>query len=503
MATKKPDLQEVGTTGLRRSGGTIHEEFINNLRGLRGAKTYREMADNDPTVGGMIFAVEKIIAGLDWRVDPFSDDSTDGKTSKADEEVATFVESCLNDMEDSWEQTVIAFLSFLIFGYGVHELVYKVRGGSDGDLWHKSQYDDGKIGWRKMPIRSQETLFRWDYDPKTNELIAMVQSDPSNGGMHTIPLEKALHFKTTSHKANPEGRSILRNVYRPWFYGRRLEEIEAIGVERDLAGLPVMFVPPEILSSDATDADKALAVTLQNVVTNVKRNEQEGLLMPMQYDEQGHLIYDFKLLSTGGSRQFNTNEIIMRYDQRKTMALLSDFLLLGHSGTGARSLGITKMELWTMAIDSIANTIAGVFNSQAITRLLKLNGMDTKRPPKLNYGQVQNADLTEIAGFVTSLAQAGVLLPDAKLEDFLREIGGLPPAAPDGTGYGMPQVPAVGAGGRVPVDANGNAAVTPTQQATNNAGKTPSSPTAQATSAAASGKVKPTKVVAKPKTAKA
>ena len=44
----KPDLTEVGTTGLRRTSGTIWEEFLVNLRGLKGTRVYREMADNDP-----------------------------------------------------------------------------------------------------------------------------------------------------------------------------------------------------------------------------------------------------------------------------------------------------------------------------------------------------------------------------------------------------------------------------------------------------------------------
>lgn len=783
---KRPDLQELGSTGLNRTGGFVHEEFLTNLRGLQGARVYREMSDNDPTIGGMVFSVEKVIGGLDWRVDPFKDDSEDGKSTDADKEVAAFVESCLHDMENSWEQTLSGFLSFLVFGYSVHEIVYKIRGGAyDGDITRRSQFDDGKIGWRKLPVRAQETLFKWEFDPKTREILAMVQMDISNGGMHTIPMEKALHFRTTSHKDNPEGRaldpstpiptpdgwrtmgellvgdkifdeegriryvvaradwdnrpcykitfndgfsiiadenhewlthslnersdrasakirttseiaksvknnqgisnhsiswakaldypkqvlpidpyylgqwlgdgssysavlythaddaeevaalvsnavgyptkikhnglagglgrkividsqwdskgtqsqltamglmrnkhipdaylrgskeqrlallaglmdsdgtvdswgrcqftntnknlidgvaelvrslgcgasvlhkeryarkddrtivgkldvwnvsftpdwspfylsrksakiigaharrqhyivsvepvesrstvcietdapshlflagegmvpthnSILRNVYRAWHFGRRLEEIEAIGVERDLAGLPIMLVPPELLSASASDDEKALLLKLQQMVTRVKRNEQEGLIIPAQYNDEGHLIYDFKLLSTGGARNFDTDKIIARWDQRKTMALLSDFLLLGHDGGGNRSLGITKMELWTMAVDSIAKNISSVINQHAIPRLMKLNGLDTKRLPKLNHGQVSNIDLAEIGTFVSELAKAGLLIPDIKLENFLREIANLPPAEHDGSNYGMPPLP--------------------------------------------------------------
>lgn len=134
MADKPtPDLTELGATGLRRSGGTVYEEFLVNLRGIRGAKVYREMADNDPTIGSMLFAIEKVITRLEWRVDPFSDGSEDGEITKEDKEVAAFVESCLNDMSDSWDSTLSQMLSMLIFGYSYHEIVYKVRGGDVND----------------------------------------------------------------------------------------------------------------------------------------------------------------------------------------------------------------------------------------------------------------------------------------------------------------------------------------------------------------------------------
>ncbi len=118
MADKPtPDLTELGSTGLRRSGGTVYEEFLVNLRGIRGAKTYREMADNDPTIGSMLFAIEKVITRLEWRVDPYTDGSEDGEITSEDKEVAAFVESCLNDMSDSWDSTLSQMLSMLVFGY--------------------------------------------------------------------------------------------------------------------------------------------------------------------------------------------------------------------------------------------------------------------------------------------------------------------------------------------------------------------------------------------------
>ena len=88
---EKLNLEELGSTGLRRTGGTVYEELLTVLSGLRGARVYREMADNDPTIGSMLFAIEKVITRLEWRVDPYSDNSADGEVNPEDKETAEFV----------------------------------------------------------------------------------------------------------------------------------------------------------------------------------------------------------------------------------------------------------------------------------------------------------------------------------------------------------------------------------------------------------------------------
>jgi len=424
----KPDLSEFGSTGLKHSGGTVYEEFLTNLRGTKGARVYREMSDNDPTVGSILYAIEKVILRLDWRIDPFQDKSADGETNPKDQEIAEFINECLNDMSDSWDATLTQILSMLTYGYAFHEIVYKVRGGDSKDPQRRSKFSDNKIGWRKFAIRGQETLWQWMFDEEGG-IQGMIQSDPSASiYIKPIPIEKALLFRVKNDKNNPEGRSLLRNAYRSWYFKHRIEEIEAVGIERDLAGLPIAYIPPEYLSSTASAEQISFRNSIEQIVQNVKRNEQEGIVMPLMYDESGHKMFDLSLLSTGGSRQFDTDKIINRYDQRIAMSVLSDFILLGHDRVGSYSLGTAKMDLWSMAVDAIANSIAEVINQYAIPRLLKLNGMDTERAPYLTYGEVSHIDLTEIADYVSKLANSGLLMSDPNLEDYLRELGGLPPA---------------------------------------------------------------------------
>ena len=417
------DLLEIGTTGLRRTGMTVIEEFVTSLTGIRGARTYREMSDNDPVIGSILFAIEKIILRLDWKIEQDSDQPEDMLA-------AEFVQECLDDMSDSFDATLQSVLSMLTFGWSYHEIVYKRRLGPDqDDPTKRSRFNDGRVGWRKWPTRAQETLWGWDFDQQ-GSVQGMIQVDPYNQthGNVTIPIDKALLFRITTNKGNPEGRSLLRNAYRPWWYNRRIEEIEAIGIERDLAGLPVAYVPAEYLSSTATAEQSIVLSAVQQIVTSIKRNEQEGVIMPTVYDDAGHKMFDLTLLSTGGQRQFDTDKVITRYDQRIAMSVLSDFILLGHDRVGSFALGSSKIDLWTMAVDAIAKAIAEVVNTHAIPRLLTINGIQVESKPRLVYGEVSHTDLTEIADFVQKLAGAGALVPDPRLEDHLRSLAGLPPA---------------------------------------------------------------------------
>ena len=272
----------------------------------------------------------------------------------------------LEDMQDTWTDTISEILSFLTYGWSFHEIVYKRRMGNTKNPTTKSKYTDGLIGWKKLPIRAQETLYRWEYDNEDN-LLGMTQMPPPDFGTYTIPMSKALLFRTKSRKNNPEGRSILRNAYRSWYFKRRIQEIEGIGIERDLAGLPVMHGPEGLdLWNDDIEDNKQTRIALENMVKSIRRDEMEGVVLPAGYE--------LELLSSGGTRQFDTNAIINRYDTRIAMTVLADFIFLGHSETGSWALSSDKTELFAMAIGAFLDMICETFNSQGIPPLIDING---------------------------------------------------------------------------------------------------------------------------------
>lgn len=404
-----------GRVGQYRYGGVFYEEFLPELRGPKGVEVYKEMSENDDIVSAILFAIEMLMRQTTFSVDPSGD-------TDIDKRAAEFVKECMDDMQDSWTSTLSEILSFITFGWSYHEIVYKRRMGHTKNPKTNSKYDDGLIGWRKLPLRAQETLYEWLYEDQSDELIGMVQQPPPDFGTIEIPLDRALHFVTKSRKNNPEGRSILRGSYRAWYFKRRIQEIEGIGLERDLAGFPVLTAPEGMDLWDTDDEDMKEALNrAESIVTGIRRDSREGLVLPPGWE--------LSLLSAGNRRTFDTNEIIDRYDKRIATTVMADFILLGQGDNGSWALSSDKTRLFSLAIGTYLDVICETFNTQGIPRLIDLNEEHFRGItdyPQMVHSDIEERNLKELAEFLEKMVGIGFLMPDDQLEDFVRTEANLP-----------------------------------------------------------------------------
>jgi len=420
-------MGEVGTVGIRRAGGIILEEFLPELQGNRGMLVYREMGSNDPVVAAMLAALRLNARQVAWFMTP-ADESDEARR------ISEFCEQAMYDMLSTWESTLGSMMSFLQYGWFVGEITVKQRlgmdpgRGEDGRPLPKSKFRDNLYGLHCVEPRLQETLQDWVYDG--DECVGMRQTDPNTGRTAIVPLSKAVHLTTTAERGSPEGVSILRAAYLPWYMKRRLQELEAIGVERDLVGMPIAYVPATTLREGATAGEKAVVQKVRDAVTKVRRNETDGLIFPAAYDDDGHELYQFKLLTSGGSRQFDIGAVVNRYDSRILLAGLTDFLLLGHagvSGLGVTSIGATKVDLLNAALESYVQLIGAEITTKVLPMLVRLNGWAVNLTPTWAPGKVDVVDLDQLGNYLVKLSQAGMMLfPNPELEEHLSHLADLP-----------------------------------------------------------------------------
>lgn len=409
---KKPvNFKQLGTTGLKRYGPYVYEEFLPELRWPYAGKIYQEMADNDPVIGAILYLAEMLIRGTAWSVEPAS-------TSTADVEAANFLKSCMDDMDMSWANTISEILSMLTYGFSFHEIVYKIRRGpNETSSRYKSKYSDCRIGWRRLPVRAQTSLHEWTFNDE-GDIVAFVQMAEPDFKIVSIPMSKGLLFRTRISRDNPEGKSLLRNAYRPWFFKKHFEEIEGIGIERDLAGFPVLKAPQDLdLWNDDDERMVALRNRAEELVSSVRRDSEEGILLPYGWE--------LNLLSSGSSRQINIGETIDRYDNRIAITMLSDIILIGNNKAGSFALADTKQSMLAAALQAQLQNIADVFNNKAVPDLFSYNYFpDITDFPKIVPGQIQTPSLKELALVLRAMGLN--IAGDMKLQNYLRHILGMP-----------------------------------------------------------------------------
>ena len=399
----------LGVAGDNTSNGQIRaDEFLPELRGKKAIRKYREMRDNDSTIGAVMYATEQVLRDVDLKVMP-ANDSAEAKKE------ADFVESVLDDMDHTLDDHIAESLSNLSYGFAWFEVIYKRRNGpTERSDKKRSKYSDGRMGVRKIAIRAPWTISRFDVDQKTGDVLGIYQDGSGYNNSNYIPTRKSLYYRTTTINGDPAGRSILRNAYTSYEYVNNLQSIEAIAVERELAGIPVARIPAEYLSGDATATQSGFVNNLQSILRDVKFNEQGYIILPSDTypDKDGaptnQKLVDVELMSSSGSRNIDIDPIVRRYQHDIARSVLSEFLMLGGGNTGSYALSKSKTYLFLRALESYIQAIVDVLNKQLVERLWELNGLNYDLMPTITAGDVAPHDLREVAAFLRNLNGANI-----------------------------------------------------------------------------------------------
>lgn len=415
-------MVELGNTGLQYASGMVQEEWLHQLKGVQGIRALREMSENDPIIGSILYAIEMLLRPVTWTVEP-------GGESPEDERAADYLGSLWDDMSHRSSGFISEWMATPVFGFSVFEICLKLRASDNAKPGLASQYTDNLIGVRKLAIRHPATLDRWIFD-EAGGIQGMIQRAAPRWAPVSIPIDKLLLFSTLQRKGNPEGTSLLRRAYTSWYRKKKLEHIEAIGIERNMAGFPLIYFPPE-WSSDTGYSSKVAEV--QEIARRIKVDEQAGLALPSLFDAEGNRTLEFTLVATSGKQGADISPIIERYDQRMAMSVLADVILLGHEKVGSFALADSKTNLFTVGLGALLDDIRDVLNRHLVPRLMRMNGFKVEKYPKFQHSDLETVDLVALGDYITKLASAGApLFPseEGKLERHLYRVAGLP--EPDG-----------------------------------------------------------------------
>jgi len=381
-------FREIGGSGVQIFNGIITgEEYNFDLMGRRALATWDQMRKSDATVKMSLRVLKEPVKALSYHVQPASDD-------QLDLDVAEYVDAQLFNVL-RWKTTLSEILTHLEFGFAAFEKVYAFGPVSGVD----------RIYINKLAFRKQTSIAKWEADGKPG-----VTQVSTAGKDVAIPLSKLVVFTNEQEGDNYEGTSVLRAAYKHWFYKDKLYQIDAIGHERQGLGVVKIKHPNTATATQIANAKSAAE--------------------DLRASEIGHITepagWEMEFMDMKANSLKETMPSIEHHDREIPVNILAGFMNLGSSsGSGSRSVGETQLKVFEHYVKFIADYIADTLNRYLIKDIVDLN-FNVTEYPKLTAGDVSGESLAVLAGALKNLIDAGLIVPTAEDETYLRGILHMP-----------------------------------------------------------------------------
>jgi hypothetical protein len=424
-APRNVSAREIGTSGTENFGGYIRREDYNPEFDdfQKATATYDKMRRTDATVRAMLQVIKLPLRGATWQCNAATSDPVD-------QQIADFCNKAIFDddsMQDSWDFTLRHILLQLDFGVSVLEKVWRVD-------------EDGYYRFKRLAPRLPKTLREWHVD-REGKLVAIVQYAAvpyGNAGRNpdgsqrlvrygstvsyqylTIPAEYCAVFCLEREGDNYEGSSLLRNIYRNWWFKDQAYHVMGVGLDRWGVGIPIAELEE---GHGLTTADRE---TLKGILQSVRSNEKAYMVMPE------HVKFKIEPSGSGQGTQGSFGiQWIDHNDAQMARNVLASFLTMGRDNVGTLGFGSRLTDLFVSSLDGIAAGIAGDIKTSLVKPLCDLNfDMSRRQYPTPVCLDLEQVDLNALVEIMAKLSGT-LVTPQDSDENTLRKMIGLQPLAP-------------------------------------------------------------------------
>lgn len=425
--TKQPikPTRMQGAHGRAIYGGFVQDnEKSADLIGAEKYRTFSDILANTSIVAAGTRYFLNLASSSDWSFKP-SEADKDGYYAELAEQALTY------DPATSWSRIVRRAAMFRFYGFSIQE-------------WQLMRRDDGVLTFKDVAPRAQRTIERWDISPE-GEVLGVYQRSPQTSVDIYLPRGKLLYMVDDTLDDGPEGLGLFRHLVVPSQRLRRYEQLEGIGFETDLRGIPVGRGPFTELAAmeEAGEINRAermaIEAPMRSFIENHIRGPKLGLLLDSKtYTSQDEAStpsaikqWDVELLQAGGTALPDMANAISRVNKEIARVLGVEQLLLGDGDTGSFALGKDKTQSFFLLVESTLKEIVDTVRKDLLTTIWDYNGLDKKLMPEVSNEAVRYKDVAEITKALRDMAAAGAILDvnDPAIAE-VRELIGLTPPEP-------------------------------------------------------------------------
>lgn len=380
--------------------------------------TYREMK-LDGVISGSVSFIKAVLSKGDVKI------AYHAKSTEKEKKVIDALNNSLNNMEDYDKKRLISnWLQILDYGCSLNELVYERKGGvfvfktiSPIHLTTVNKFEMQGGSLKRLKLEQAEN----------DGLVVNVGKQPN-----TISGDKVLFFRLEPDADFPLGKSLFYGAYTAWKAKKIMQEYEAIGVAKNLSGVLDVKVPSEYINKYFSDPASDEAIYVANLLQQAENlHAGKGSYILSSSDTSPNGIHLFEVTTVGGNggnaQNYNVGQAIARYNNEIQLSLQSTVLSMGVEGAGSLALSSDMVNLLTLFIENIQQTISHEFR-KAVKLAFKLNGIETDNIPTLEWEKVQPLSWDDFTKGWQRLLQAGGVTPTQDLEAYFRTTGEAPTA---------------------------------------------------------------------------
>jgi len=387
-----PRFGEIGSSSPSPyTSGFLKKEYNRDLEGIEGLKIYNKMR-SDGVIAGSLFLFKTPVYAANWFMEPASQENPEDKI------ISDFVWKCLTKyMSIGWTQVKTESMLACEFGYYMFEKV-----------WEKRKIDGvNRIVLQKLAPRHPMDVKEngWEFDSHGGpDSVTMYTEKDATIDEVTIPISKLLVITLNKEANDITGRSMLRPMYKHWYYKEQLYKIDAIQKERHGIGVPVIKLPPNF-----GEAEKIAANELGR---NLRTNERAHVVLPPGWEV---------LFAKLEGQPVDSIKSIEMHDKAIRESILAAFLA---SDTATKEEDVA---LFLKASRFVADSICDAFNLYLIPELVRYNFGKDAKVPTLRVRRIgEQADWRVMSFAIRSMVGAGIIRPDDVLEARMREEMDLP-----------------------------------------------------------------------------
>lgn len=363
-----------------------------------------DVADKMRLGDGSISAVLKLMKlpflRTSWNIVPQDPDETDPQNILIAKTCHEKLMSA-NSMGTSWHDRLNDILLMFDYGFSVSEKIFNVD-------------SDNFLVYSDIDLRPARTIRDFVVGPD-GKILEVIQEGYKNGRNQrlSIPALYTQVYSWEKEGKNYWGRSLLRPIYKHWFYKEELYRIDAVRLDRWGIGTP--------------KAKIAKGYTLKQLA----RTALEKMLTALRGHERGFIVtpeeVDIEIMTPKGSGALGLMDSVNHHDVMMFRSILAQFMTTGNQENGNYGSTRSYTDMFLFAMQAAANFIEEEYGRQNIKTFCDLNFEMGERPyPVLRAADIQKIEIGLVSEALSRFVTAKVITPDDDLESFFRKMYGWP-----------------------------------------------------------------------------